>query len=545
MKMRPSFIQLFVVSVVLVAVQCQWRVKAIARQNAGPENERQVSELLGNLISGSPEKYDSLINEIVQESNSVRQLAAGIASSKPNGNDARRSKLEAGWTQWEATDAAGVSRPYQVYLPKSVAEGTSPVAVIVHLHGAVSRPEFGTGLGSPQAVGYGSMLWSGVADAENFVIVCPQGKTECAWWTDNGVSHIQAVLRDVRRMINVPDQSIFASGFSDGASGCYYLATVAPDPFAGFIAMNGHPAVASGASDKQIYLRNMINTPMIAAMTQEDSLYPSRSVLPHITAAIQYGANIHVISYPNINHQPLYFNDQTTTIVNFIKNTKRLSEQRVQWLTAEDQAGTVQWLEIMETGSGSGDGAELPDVNMMTTPGRVRMGVQLSPPQAGEPVRIVEVVDGSAASASGIQGGDVVVRFDGQAVGDVGQFRRLLRSKRFGDAFTTAVKRGDKVLELSGSFPEFRPRPVYRRDQPTCYVDVLFNEDSMAVASRGIRKMKVWLPLDWSDRDEITVERNGTTSQVKVQRLDAREFLARFAQSGDRTAARFAYVVIE
>ncbi len=86
--------------------------------------------------------------------------------------------------------------------------------------------------------------------------------------------------------------------------------------------MNGHPAVASGASDRQVYLSNLINTPLIAAMTQEDSLDPSRKVLPHITAAIASGAPVHVISYPDLNHQPLYFKDQTTTFVNFINTTK-------------------------------------------------------------------------------------------------------------------------------------------------------------------------------------------------------------------------------
>ena len=128
------------------------------------------------------------------------------------------------------------------------------------------------------------------------------------------------------------------------------MAMADPGPFAGFLAMNGHPEVAN-ASGKQLYLHNMAATPFFAAMTQEDSLYPSRSVLPHITEAIRQGAPLHVISYPNVNHQPLYFDDQTVTFVNFLTKTKRDDERkRIRWLTSDVKIGSVGWAEILELG---------------------------------------------------------------------------------------------------------------------------------------------------------------------------------------------------
>lgn len=508
------------------------------------QNSDDAKQLLGQLISATPAEYDSIIEDVLKETNSQSEIIALLNDVSPAKPD---EELAEGWLRREASDDAGTARPYQIYLPKSVVDGDSPTAMIVHMHGAVSRPDYGKALGSPQAVGYGSMLWKTVADENNFVIVCPQGRFDCTWWSNNGVNHVRAVIRDVRRMIKVPDRSIFGSGFSDGASGCYYLAMVAPDPFAGFIALNGHPAVASSASDKQVYLRNMSVTPIFAGMTQNDSLYPSRKVLPHLTSAIANGANIHVVSYPNINHQPLYFKDQTTAIVNFVKNTKRESSNELRWLTSEVSTGQAKWLELLELGEGDNDADPLVDVNVETTPGRIRLGVEIEGAQSSDTGGLVvkRVVENSAAASAGIKGSDEIIKFNSQEVGSVQRLGQLLGAVNFGDTFSVTVRRGDQPFELSGTFPEFTPRPVYRRQNPTAYAEVRVSDDLVSIKSRHVSKLRIWLPNEMAGLGEVKLQWNGTEQSVKIQTLSAEELLTSLAYTGDRFANRFAFVVVE
>ena len=508
-----------------------------------------VARHLGRLKAAEPDAYDDRIQSVLAASDQVEDLLKQIRKGMtPQPDDERKGRLKAGWTEWEATDAQGTTRPYQLYLPPSVLAGKSPSAVVVHIHGAVARPDFGRGPGNAAAVGYAGFLWPKLAKEHDLVIVCPAGRADCTWWTDNGVAHIQAVLRDVKRSLSIPDQSIFAAGFSDGGSGCYYLSMASPDPFAGFIAMNGHPAVAATASGKQLYLRNMAVTPLIAAMTQEDSLYPSRTVLPHVTSAIAEGAPITVISYPNVNHQPLYFNDQTTTIVNFLKNTKRNDQpDRIRWLTADTGIGTVRWAEILELGATERDAPALEAINLMTTPGRLTLGIQL----ARSSTEVLEVVEASPAAGAGMQAGDVIVELDGTAVTDTRSLRRALQQQTHGNPFTCVVKRDGQEATLQGTFPTFVAEPLYRRDNETAHIDCRLSSDAtpqIRLSSRHVKRLRIWLPDGLGDHEEIELAYgpagNLATRSLTVQRLSASELLARFAKHPD-VAIRASYVDVE
>ena len=504
---------------------------------------QEQSNSLSELLSSETADYGALLETLKERSVSDLIKLANVARPIPSKD--RAAKMVEGWSTWTATDESGTERPYQIYLSKSLADGKKPVAVIMHLHGAVGRPDFGEGLGAPQAVGYGAMLWQPVADEEDFLVICPQAKTDCAWWTDAGVDHVQAVLRDVRRMIDVPNESIFATGFSDGASGCYYLATVAPDPFAGFIAMNGHPVVAANASNKQIYLRNLANTPIIAAMTQQDSLYPSSSVLPHITGAIQSGASIHVISYPLMNHQPSYFPDQKFAFVSFVKTKKRVPAARTLWMASSIDTGSVQNVELTKLGARAGDRSALRDVNPMSSPGRVRLGVQLPATGGQAEAKLVEVVNDTVASKAGLESGDVVLKFDGTEVANADQLRRMIRGKRYGDKFNAVVRRGDEEVDVDGQFPVFESRPAYRRDDPTSFIDVRFAASELAVNSANVQEAVIWLPPTLVGSDEIAVTWNGSKKTYPVKTMSSEEWLARFSKTGDRNDLRFEYVELK
>jgi len=60
---------------------------------------------------------------------------------------------------------------------------------------------------------------------------------------------------------------------------------------------------------------------------------------------------------------------------------------------------------------------------------------------AGPGVRFDSVVEGSAAAKAGLRKGDVLVRFDGQVVGDLKGYSDLLKTKNPGDAIKVVVAR--------------------------------------------------------------------------------------------------------
>jgi len=528
---------------------------------------RTAMLILGSvfLLGTTASAQDDLDNKLVQlkscELGEQNRIVKKILESQPKAetilaalrkgvgvdpNADRQKKLVAGWSAWEATDLKGVKRPYQIYLPKSFTEGKPLTAAIVHMHGAVGKPNFGTGLGSPAATGYAGFLWPKLAEKENWIIISPIGRDECAWWTDNGVMHVNAVLRDVRRSLDIPASSIFASGFSDGGSGCYYRAMVAPDPFAGFIAMNGHPRVASSASGRQIYLPNLAMTSTVAAMTQEDSLYPSKSVLPHIVTALQHGADVLTISYPKANHQPLYFDDQQQTIINFIKKTKRIEPTRIRWFASDPSIGKCSWLDILEVASKSNSTKLNDEAQVMSVPGPVKIGIRFA--RDGS-LAADDVVKGSVAFKAGFKSGDVLIKFDDRPISTARELRGLLAKKSNGDSFSCKVRRGKDTVSLKGKFPPFESKPVYQRENPTAIVECEIRNDSspqVVVETVNAIRVRIWLPEEMAGLDQLDVAINGKpTTKLPVVQLNAQQLLKRYAKSADEFDLRRSYVDIK
>jgi poly(3-hydroxybutyrate) depolymerase len=409
----------------------------------------------------------------------IRRLRGGV----------RVSPAAPGWHLLEATDEEGVARPYQLYVPKSLAAREAPGPLLVYLHGGVARPEF---LRAEGQVGAGT-LWIDSAEREAFAIAFPAGRQDCMWWTEAGVRHIRAVVRDAKRRVPVDDDRVVASGFSDGGSGCYYLAFAAPDPFAALLPMNGHPAVAS-ASGHQLYLRNFRRTPMFAAMTLDDPLYPGADVLDHLVPVVRAGAPLRIVSYESGGHQPLYFDEQRPAFEAFVREARRdPAPAEIEWSCADTKTGRVAWVEILELGPAAGDAEAPEDLNPMVGPGRPRLGISADNAFEGPGVRVGQVVEGSAAAAMGVAPGDIVVGLDGEEVDGLRALVAALGRKGHGDEVKVAVRRGAETVELGGRFPPAAPRPAYLRTKPEARVVVRAEGGEIRITARHVRRLRLRL----------------------------------------------------
>lgn len=450
---------------------------------------------------------------------------------------------QTGWRSAKATDAKGVARPFEFYVPKSIAEKSGTVPLLVHLHGGVARDDF------PANPGQGSSgaMWIESAEAEGFVVACPSARKDCMWWSEAGAGNVLAVIREVKRHAPIDDDAVIGTGFSDGGSGSYYLAMAEPTPFGAFLPLNGHFAVAAGVSGENLYLDNLARTPLFIAQTQDDPLYPAASLLPHVRAAMEAGASVHLVSYPRGGHRPVYFPEQREAMTRFVVGTKRNPLPRaIHWRCATPRLGRADWLEITSIGESGSDPAAEEDVNVMSTPGRVRIGIRLDAAYEGEGVRVEDVTEQSLAERIGLRSGDVLRAMDGKPIRGFGGLRSLLEAKRPGDAVTFRVQTDGKSRDVEARFPEFVSRPVYRREGTTARIDLESEGNRIAVRCRNVREFRLRLAPALFGDGEITLEVNGKKVTPKVEILPLEAILRQYARDADagRVFTRIATVTV-
>ena len=437
--------------------------------------------------------------------------------------------LEAGWHVRSATDEHGVARPFQLYVPASLATRETPPPLLVYLHGGVSRPDFTVEEGE---VGYGR-LWLESARRGAFPVAFPMGRQDCVWWRPEGASHIRAVVRESKRLVPVDDDAVLASGFSDGGSGCFYLAMAEPEPFAAFLPMNGHPAVAASASGAQLYLRNLALRPLYATMTRDDALYPAATILEHLVPALHAGAPIRVASWEEGNHRPVYFEELRASFEAYVNGAaRRAVPDAVQWRCASPSTGAAAWVEVLEIGPAAGDAPDEPDLNVMSAPGRVRLGVNVDRAFGGPGVRVSGVADGSPAAAMGVKEGDVITGIDGAPVAGMEDLVKALGGKTHGDEVHVRVRREEETT-LRGGFPEFRHEPYYRRASPTARVSVRVEDGALFLVTRNVRRLRLSLPPDLLPPGPLSIERNGKRLDAEAIDLSLEEILRSYGRDAD------------
>ncbi|MEE8104116.1 MAG: PDZ domain-containing protein [Planctomycetota bacterium] len=493
---------------------------ASAQESGKPD----LDKLLHQLRTAAEPERDGVIHAVLQSGADFETVHAKLGEAIPV------PALAVGWSRRQVKAADGVERPYVLYIPQSIKGSVEAVPLLVHMHGGVGRAEYPP----PGQVGYGSQ-WVASAENEGFVVAYPLGRRDTNWWNDAGLAHIEAVIRDTKRLATIDDDRIVATGFSDGGSGCYFLAMAAPDLFSGFLAMNGHPRVPASASRRPLYLRNVKARPLFVAMTQDDQLYPARRVLPHLLAVIEEGARMHIVQYPTGGHRPVYWAEQLAAFVNFIASTEREAlPDRIDWFCAEPALGRIGWIEVEEIGAAEGDAAAVEDLNVESRPGRVLLGVSVDQAFAGPGVRIANVTRDSLASEMKLEAGDVVVSLRGNDIKDLGDLRRALAATTFGDEMRLRVRRGDRELTPAIKIPPFQARPVYLRGKPTARISAEIENNRIEIVSRNVRRLRLRFAPRHIDFDaEVVVIVNGTERLRQKLTPDLEQLVRGYAADAD------------
>lgn len=463
-----------------------------------------------------------LVDALVAASPDPREAAKWFAEGR-----AYAAEVPTGWLDRTVRGSDGKERPYLLHVPETYAPGKR-CAFLVDMHGGVSRPR----TLSHRELEQMKFFWAEEAERRGWFLAIPSGETHAEWWTSVGASNILSILDEARRTYDIDENLVFATGFSDGGSGSFYLGLAAPHRLAGIIPLNGHIGVAQ-AGGLQVHLRTLVNVPIYAVNTENDPLYPPASMKPLIDALKEMGAPVTWREIAGFGHDYGYLPAERPAILAWIAGTRR--DPHPKHIVWEGTASCrVRWLNVAELGDKAGD-ADFPDINPKLLP-RVRIGVVIDDAFAGPGALVKEVQGGSPAESIGIHAGDVIVGLDGAPVGDMADLLGALRGKKFGDGFKISLRRGEEALDKEGRFPDARPQEAFRRGEPYGSIEADVKDNVVDVRARRIRVFDLLLSEPLFDLGKPVVVRvNGETVHSAVVAPDLRFLAEQATADGDRT----------
>jgi len=424
----------------------------------------------------------------------------------------------------------GKKRPYVLYVPPTY-DSARGHRLLVHLHGGVSSPQCPT---HERMQGYGKYFWGEAAEEKGFLFIVPTGQKKAEWWTDTGASNILGVIAATKKTYNIDENRVFLTGFSDGASGSFYMALTRPTSFAGFIPLNGHVGVAQ-AGGLQVHIPNLVNKPLYVVSTGRDSLYPAARIKPYVDLFRKAGADVTYKVYEEVPHRADYLPQERPSILSWMEGHSRNPHPvKVSWETADEKVGRVHWLRMGKIGD-TGNNAEFADFNFKIKPSRTLLGINIDPAFEGPGVKVAAVQKGSLAEKSGMKIGDIITGADAKPITTLGDLRGVLGSKRPGDSITVRVKRGEEELTLEGRFPNPEPRPAFARKKPYASATASIDGNTVTMQIRRLATFEILVSPEVFDIDApLRVMVNGRTLFEGKVRPDVAFMLEQAAVDLDR-----------
>ena len=198
------------------------------------------------------------------------------------------------------------------------------------------------------------------------IYVLPYAWDKAAWWSDDQVLNLNAILDTVKRTYNVDENRVVLSGTSDGGTGTYYIAMRDTTPFASFLPLNGFLMVLANEmfDDGRIFANNLRNKPMFVVNGGRDPLYPTSLVEPYTNHLVKVGVKIDYHPQPRAEHNTKWWPEVEPLFEEFVASHPRDPDpDKLTWEAADLKHNRAHWLVIDEFGAAPGEASELPDAN--------------------------------------------------------------------------------------------------------------------------------------------------------------------------------------
>ncbi len=434
-----------------------------------------------------------------------------------------------------------VERPWVLQVPRGY-DPAEPTPLLMVLHGGVGTADVDDDpLGSVEEGEFAAL-----ALERGWIDVFPFGQAGATWWDEVGMANVRNLIRTVKRELNVDDDRVWMTGFSDGASAGFAHAMLAPDDYAAFVALNGHMGVASLDGDLPTYAPNMAATPMFATTTFDDWLYPSRKMRATIEMAREAGADIYYREFPGYHD----FDDvahELPAIARFVERHARDPfPTRIEWEAGDTDFGSCRWLKIDSIALG--DAAPWhDDHNAALLDDRITIGFQPDYDFEGPGILVGILSDGDYPARSiGLKAGDVIVRAGEVLTDSLANLNEWKEGVERGDPIEMAVLREGEEVVLRGTLPEAAGHFIFKRDVPSALVRADFAANKLVVETSRVGRFRVRVHPDMVFLEQpLVIAVNGEVVHDAVVEPDVAYMLSSFLEHRDRRLLYVAEIEVE
>ena len=436
---------------------------------------------------------------------------------------------QSGTLRFENRTDDRIEHRYAVTIPDGY-DPSKKYQVRIQLHGGVMMRH--SNAPPPSAGGVGAL-----AGAEQIYIV-PFAWDAAAWWTDDQLLNLRAILDRAKRDYNIDENRVVLSGVSDGGTGTYYVAMRDTTPFASFLPLNGYMMVL-GASDLVVdgplFPNNIKNKPFFVVNGTRDPLYPVKAVQPYIE---HYQAGGVTVEYhpQDAGHNTSWWPQVKETYEGFVAAHPRAPyPDTITWETADTAAhNRAHWLVIDALGHAKDEAASLPDLNDYVGPAAPDFGVRAS----GH--RVMRVMPGSNAENIGLKPGDVLMHLNDRPIPMAQDIAEALEDAQPGTRIQLMVARNNEPVDLEGIYNpqivKLPARQLFDRSQPSGRVDVVRRGNTVTAVTRGVTKFTLLLSPDQFDFGKpVTIVANGRTIFNGRVQKDRATLMKWAALDNDRT----------
>lgn len=380
----------------------------------------------------------------------------------------------------------GIERPYILYTPKT-AMGKKDLPLLIYLHGAISNKNLKK---DPLAYMKKSQLVQ-LADEGAFLLLFAYGQKGATWFDPTGVNMVLNEIQAVQQNYPIHPDKIFLSGFSDGASGVYYMAATQPSIFAGFIAMNGHLRVSTKLGRSQLYWENINHKPFYIINTKEDALYPSAEISP----IIEKFKTVHTkIQYKDLegNHHMGYLAEEKKSIIEFIKTNQKTPLSNVSLETSDLQSNRVDWLSItaLATTQEAQDWHTVPSLKLFNS--KAYFGLKFDYQYQGEGLKVNGFkTDTAMAIDMGVQVGDVILMMENDSMKSPYSPYFYQTKKKAGEKTNLTILREQQPMKLEGQFRKGYYYELFNYKKPSGKVHASLKGKTLTIKASRVTKIAI------------------------------------------------------
>ena len=253
--------------------------------------------------------------------------------------------------------------PLKIYVPENYRNNVSSPALLI-LHGAVSLSSFKDAYKDTSS---DEDLFYNYFTKQNFIIIRPfadsygpntDGKINFDWGVNrfNGRKNknktnptfqtLVAVISQLKQVLNIDDNKVFAFGHSDGSDGVFALEVYKPSTFGGFIVLN---SLLTNIFSRDIYLRNTANRHLYLVHSDLDNLRPIQQTRSIMKILDSLNSPVLYKEYIGYQHYDKHLQIDLPYSYEWIKGISRNSFQKnITWELSDLTNNTCDWLRILQ-----------------------------------------------------------------------------------------------------------------------------------------------------------------------------------------------------